>query len=78
MSFIEADPGTGLLFIGLVVFIVLGLLTLSGAWAVGIWVLIGLVAAFVVYFIGVRLAKWARGEWSPGSSSSAGPPDGGQ
>lgn len=75
MSFIEADPGTGILFLGLVTFIILGLFTLSGAWALAIWVVIGLLAAFVIYFVGIRLAKWARGEWSPRSSGSSGPPE---
>lgn len=60
---LETDPGTGLLFIGLAAFVVLGFLTLTGTWALIIWVVIGLVVAFGVYALGTRLSKWARGEY---------------
>lgn len=63
MMELETDPGTGLLFIGLAVFVVLGFLLLTGTWAIIIWVAIGLVAAFVLYSVGARLSKWARGEY---------------
>lgn len=59
---LETDPATGLLFIGLAVFVVLGFLTLTGTWALIIWVVIGLVAAFILYAIGARLSRWARGK----------------
>lgn len=69
---LETDPGTGLLFIGLAVFVVLGFLTLTGTWALIIWVVIGLLAAFILYAIGVRLSKWARGEYQFRSSDRGG------
>lgn len=59
---LETDPGTGLLFIGFVVFIVLGLLTLSGTIALLLWAAIGIVVALGLYGVGVRVTKWLRGE----------------
>ena len=59
---IETDPGTGLLFFGTVAAITLGVITLTGTWALVIWVAIVLVGTLVVYAVGTRIARWARGD----------------
>jgi uncharacterized membrane protein YesL len=59
---IETDPGTGLLFFGTVAFIIIGLITLTGAWALILWVGLVLFGALVAYAIGTRIARWARGD----------------
>ncbi|MUV87024.1 hypothetical protein GJ631_10705 [Natronomonas sp. CBA1123] len=59
---IETDPGTGLLFFGTVAAIALGVITLTGTWALVIWVAIVLVGTLGVYAIGTRVARWARGD----------------
>lgn len=61
-SWIETDPGTALLFVAVIAFILLGLLTLSGLLAQLIWVFIILVVAFVVYFAVVRFVRWGLGK----------------
>lgn len=59
---IETDPGTGILFFGTVAAIILGLVTLTGTWALVIWVALVLLAAVAVYAVGTRIARWARGD----------------
>jgi hypothetical protein len=59
---IETDPGTGLLFFGTVAAIILGVITLTGMWALVIWLGIVLLAALAVYGIGTHVARWARGD----------------
>lgn len=58
----ETDPGTGVLFIGFVTFLILGFVTLTGTWALVLWIAIALIGFFLLYAVGIRLAKWARGE----------------
>lgn len=59
---IETDPGTGLLFFGTVAAIALGVITLTGTWALILWLGIVLLGALGVYAIGTRIARWARGD----------------
>jgi len=59
---IETDPGTGLLFFGTVAAIALGVITLTGTWALLLWLGIVLLAALAVYAIGTLIARWARGD----------------
>lgn len=64
MSYIETDPGTGVLFVGVVLFALLGFLTLTGTWAIIIYLALLGVVALALYFVAVRVVKWGRGESS--------------
>lgn len=59
---LDMNPGSGILLVSLVAVIVLGFMTLTGTFALAIWIVFALVAAAVVYGLGKRIAARLRGD----------------
>lgn len=55
---IELDSVGGLVTVAVIVLLALGLATLSGLWAIGVWVVLVLVVAATAYFGGRRLYRY--------------------
>lgn len=66
---VETNPGTGILIALFVVFVILGLATLTGTIAIVMWLVIGVVGLFLGYAAMTRALQWARG----GRNTTRGP-----